>query len=110
MLRRVVVRTLRRRWLDGLVKAYMHSLTFSAIVHQGGRSVAECGPVVREMGGVGGLSVYITQNSGRSACLPIYGDHDFLVFGDVLKRCYYLFARHVCEVAAPYVCVSSYFV
>ncbi len=27
--------------------------------------------MAREMGGVGGLSVYITQNSGRSACLPM---------------------------------------
>ena len=48
----------------------MQSLFFSGIVHQGGRSVAECGPVAREMWGVGGLSVYITQNSGRSAYLP----------------------------------------
>ncbi len=39
----------------------MHSLSFSGIVHHGGRSVAECGPVAREMGGVGGLLVYITQ-------------------------------------------------
>ena len=49
----------------------MHSFSFSKIVHQGGRSVAECGLVAREMGAVGGLSVYITQNSGRSAYLPI---------------------------------------
>ena len=27
--------------------------------------------MAREMRGVGGLSVYITQNSGRSACLPM---------------------------------------
>jgi hypothetical protein len=38
----------------------MQSLQFSGIVHHGGRSVAECGPVAREMEGVGGLSVYIT--------------------------------------------------
>ena len=49
----------------------MHSLSFSGIGHHGGRSVAECGPVAREMGDVGGLLVYITQNSGRSACLPM---------------------------------------
>ncbi len=49
----------------------MHSLSFSGIVRQGGRSVAECGPVAKKMGGVGGLSVYITRNSGRSACLPM---------------------------------------
>ena len=48
----------------------MHSLSFSGIVHQGGRSVAECGPVAKEIGGVGGLPVYITQNPGRSAYLP----------------------------------------
>ena len=58
---RVVVRNLWRNWLDGLVKNCMHSLSFSGIVHQGGRSIAECGPVAREMGGVGGLSVHITQ-------------------------------------------------
>ena len=49
----------------------MYSLPFSGIVHQGGRSVEECGPVAKEIGGVGGLSVYITQNSGRSAYLPM---------------------------------------
>jgi hypothetical protein len=49
----------------------MQSLSFYGIVHHGGRSVAECGPVAREMGGVGGLLVYITRNSGRSAYLPI---------------------------------------
>jgi hypothetical protein len=53
------------------VKACIHSLSFSGVVHQGGRSVAECGLMAREMGGVGGLSVYITQNFGRSACLPM---------------------------------------
>ena len=49
----------------------MHSLSFSGIVHHGGRSVAERGPVDRELGGVDGLLVYITQNSGRSAYLPM---------------------------------------
>ena len=49
----------------------MHSLSFSEIVHQGGRRVAECGPVAKVMGGVGGLSMYITQNLGRSTYLPI---------------------------------------
>ena len=49
----------------------MPSLSFYGIVHHGGRSVAECGPVAREIGGVGGLLVYITQNFGRSACLPM---------------------------------------
>ncbi len=49
----------------------MHSLSLSGIVHHGGRSVAERGPVDRELGGVDGLLVYITQNSGRSAYLPM---------------------------------------
>ncbi len=49
----------------------MHSLSVSNVVYQGGLSVAECVHVARWMGGVGGLSVYITQYSGRSACLPI---------------------------------------
>ena len=31
--------------------------------------MAECGPVARNMGDVGGVSVYITQYSGLSACL-----------------------------------------
>ena len=64
---RVADRTLSRSWLDGLVKACMHSLFFFEIVHQGGRSVAECGFVVREMEGMGGLSVYIPRHFGCSA-------------------------------------------
>ena len=77
----------------------MHIVSFFGIVHQGGRSVAECGPVAREMGGLVGLSVYITQNSGRSACLPMVT----VSSNDVLKRCYYSSGRSVCEVIAPYV-------
>ena len=49
----------------------MYSLSFCGIVHHGGRSVAKCGPVARGMGDVGGLSVYITRNFGRSAYLPM---------------------------------------
>ncbi len=63
--------TLSRNWLDGFVNACMHSLSFSGIIHQGGRAVAECGPLARNMWGVGGLSVFITQYSGLSACLPM---------------------------------------
>ena len=85
----------------------MHSLSFSGIVHHGGRSVAECGPVAREMGGVGGLLVYITQNSGRSACLPMV-TVSFWCSGmssnDVTTR-----DRGVCEVVAIYFCVPPYF-
>ena len=57
---RVADRTLRWICLGGLVKAYMHILSFSGIVHQSTRSVAECGHVAREMRGASGLSVYIT--------------------------------------------------
>ena len=89
------------------MKACTHSLYFSDIVHQGGRSAAECGSVANEMGGVDGESVYITQNSGRSACFP--GDRDFLVFGNVFERCYYSSGCGVCEIVVPYVRVSSYF-
>ena len=53
------------------MKTCMHSLSFSGIVHQNGRRVAECGPVAKEIGDVSGLSVHITQNSGHSAYLPI---------------------------------------
>ncbi len=71
MLLRVANRTLKWSWLDGLAKACMRSLSFSGIVYQCGRSVAECGSMARGMGCVGDLSVYITQYSGRSACLPM---------------------------------------
>ena len=63
--------TLRRSWLDGWVKVCMHRLSFSGIVRQDSRSVAEYGTVAREMVGVDVLSVYIIQNSGRSSCLPM---------------------------------------
>ncbi len=53
--------TLSRNWLDGLVKACMYIISFSGIVHHGGRDVAEGGHVARKIGGVIGLSVYITQ-------------------------------------------------
>jgi hypothetical protein len=49
----------------------MHSHSFCGVVHQCDHSVAECGLVARERGGVGDLSVYITQYSGRSACFPM---------------------------------------
>jgi hypothetical protein len=65
--------------------------------------------VTEVIGGVGGLSVYITQNTGRSAYLPIV-TVTFWCSGDVLKRCYCSFGCSPCEVIAPYVCVSSYFV
>ena len=45
----------------------MQGLSSSGLVHQGERSVAECGPVASRMGGASGLLVYITQCGGRSA-------------------------------------------
>jgi hypothetical protein len=48
----------------------MRSFSFSMIIYQGRRRVAECGPFASEMGGAGGVSVYITKNCGRSFCLP----------------------------------------
>ncbi len=53
------------------MKACMHSLSPSGMVHEGWRSVAESGPVANRMGGVGGVLVYITQYGGRSACRPM---------------------------------------
>ncbi len=53
------------------MKACMHSLSSSGMVHQGWRSVAESGHVANRMGGVDGVLVYITQYGGRSACWPI---------------------------------------
>ena len=48
----------------------MHSLSFSGMVHQGWRSVAERGPVANWMGGVGVL-VYMTQCGALSDCRPM---------------------------------------
>ena len=74
----------------------MHSLSIFGIVHHGGRSVTECGPVAMEMGDVGGLLVYITQNSGRSANWPMV-TVSFLCSGmssdDVTTRLAAAFAR-----------------
>jgi len=53
------------------VKACMRRLSSSGMVHNGGCSVAECGPVASEMGGVVGLLVYITKHGGPSASFPI---------------------------------------
>ncbi len=53
------------------MKACMHSLSSSGMVHQGWCSVAESGPAANRMGGVGGVLVYITQYGGRSACRPM---------------------------------------
>ena len=68
-----------------LVKACMQRLSSSGIVHHGGRSVDECGPVAREIGGVVGLLMYITQNGGFFIQL-LYHDREFLMFGDIFER------------------------
>ena len=65
------MRTLCRSWLEGLVKACMHCLFASGIIHQGRRNVAECGPLESGFGGVMGLLVYVTQYVGLSACLAM---------------------------------------
>ena len=53
------------------MKACMHSLSSSGIVHQDWHCVTESGPVASRMGGVGGVLVYIIQSGGRSACRPM---------------------------------------
>ncbi len=53
------------------MKACMHLLSFSGMVHHGGLKVAECGPVASEIGEVVGLWVYMTQNGGLSAIFPM---------------------------------------
>ncbi len=70
-LRRDAFLTLKRIWLENLVKACMNHLSSSGMVHHGGHRVVECGLVASEIGGMVGLLVYITQNSGLSACFPM---------------------------------------
>ena len=53
------------------MKACMHSLSSSGMVHHSWRSVAESGHVANRMEDVGGVLVYITQYGGRSACRPM---------------------------------------
>ena len=53
------------------MKAFMHLLSFSGMVHHGRRDVAECGPVASEIGGMVGLWVYMTHNGGLSAIFPM---------------------------------------
>jgi hypothetical protein len=49
----------------------MHRLPVLGMVHHGGRSVSECGPIESKIGGVIGLFVSMTQKGCISACLPI---------------------------------------
>ncbi len=53
------------------MKACMHSLSSSVMVHKGWRSVVESGLVANRMGGMGGVLVDITHYGGRSACRPM---------------------------------------
>ena len=53
------------------MKAFMHLLSFSGMVHHGGRKVAEGGPVASKIGGMVGLWVYMTQNGGLSSIVPM---------------------------------------
>ena len=57
----VDVRTFCLSCLEGWVKACMHSLSFSGMVHQGWRSVAERGPVENCTRGMDEFLVYMTQ-------------------------------------------------
>ena len=70
-LRRFAFLTLRRIWSEVLVKASMHRLSSSGMVHHGGRRVAECGPIASETGGVVGLLMYTTRNGDLSACFSM---------------------------------------
>ena len=53
------------------MKACMHCISAFGIIHQGGRNVAECGPVESGIDDVMGLLVYMTRYDGLSACLPM---------------------------------------
>ncbi len=86
--------TLRRNWLEVLVKACMHRLYFSGMLHHGGHKVAECGPVASEIGGVVGLLVYMTPK-WLSISFLSDGDCEMLVFKDILERVYNQSGRRV---------------
>ena len=65
------------------MKACMHSLSSSGMVHQGWRSVAESGPVASCMGGMGGV-FYVHDPVWRSLGLSAYCNGEFLVGGDAV--------------------------
>ena len=81
MLLRVAARTLRRRWLDGLVKACMHSFPRSST------KIVVLRSVCRETGGVLFVGVHYPEFRSFEVCA--YGDRDFLVSGNILKICNY---------------------
>ena len=54
ILRSVAALTFCRNWCEGRVKAYIWSLSFSGMVHHGGRRVACLDPVESSGGGVVG--------------------------------------------------------
>ncbi len=63
-LRRVASLTLRRSWLKVLVYTCTHFLSFSGMIHHGGRKVVACWPVASEISGMMGLRAYVSQNGG----------------------------------------------
>ena len=93
------------------MKACMHSLSFSGMVHQGWRSVAERGLVANWMGGVcvcGGGGVH--DPMWRTYGLSADGEGEILTFGDVLPCGHDPLGSGVREVVTSDVCVSSNFV
>ena len=97
----VAVRNFCLSCFKGWVKACMHSLSSSGMVHQGWRSVVESGPVANRMGGVGGILAF-----GLSA----NGNGEFLVFGDAVPVGNDSFGSGIRQVVASDVCVSTDFV
>ena len=91
------------------MKACMHSLSFSGMVHQGWRSVAESGHVANWMGGVSGVFVYITRYGG-SIGYSANGSGEFLVFADAVPVGNDPFGSGIRVVVAFDVCVSADFV
>ncbi len=91
------------------MKACMHSLSSSRMVHQGWRSVAESAHVANWMGGVSGVCVYITQYGGRSACRLIV-TASLWFSGMPSQSATTLLAAGIHQVVTSNVCVSTDFV
>ena len=91
------------------MKACMHSLSSSGMVHQGWRSVAESGPVASCMGGMGG-DFCVHDPICRSIGLSANRNVEFLVSGDAIPVGHDSFGSGIREVVASDVCVSPDFV
>ena len=87
------------------MKACMHSLSFSGMVHQGWRSVAENGPVANWMGGEGG-GLGVHDPMWWSYGLSTDGEGEFFAFGDVFSCGHDPLGSGVREVVTSNVCVS----